>query len=203
MNENSRFRLLLIRHGRTDFNREGVLLGQSDVPLNAEGIAEAENLAKRLLDEPIDFCYASPLSRTMKTAKILVQGRDMDIVPEPALIEFDFGLWDGKHYSVIERDHPEDWKRWIADWQRAGVPGGESFSIFFGRVIGAVEAIKARHREGTVAIVSHSGCIRAILSHYLCGGNADGNFRFQVETGTAAELQFSRFGPALVRFNMK
>ncbi len=195
--------MLLIRHGETDFNRDGIIQGQTDIPLNGTGAREAAGLAALLKDRPIDKIYASPLARAMKTAGCIAGPRGLVIEPVPALKEFDFGRWDGLRFGEIKERHALEWASWMENWRTAEAPGGESFEAFFTRVVDAVEGIRKADGAGTVAIVTHSGCIRTILAHYITGNCAEGQWRFQVETGSLAEIYFGRFGPSLLQFNRK
>ncbi|XDA97661.1 histidine phosphatase family protein [Sulfitobacter sp. LCG007] len=156
-------RLALLRHGHTDWNRAGRIQGRSDIPLDAQ--AEA-HLAALALPAPWDDAtlWSSPLRRARRTAE-LVAGR----IPgtDPALIEMDWGRWEGRHGRDLRAD-PASGYRDIEHWGwEFRPPGGESLADLRDRVL----AWAARLEETALA-VCHIGVMRVLIAHAL-----DWNFR--------------------------
>lgn len=159
-------RLALIRHGETEWNRDGRWQGQTDVPLSAAGRAQAARLAHRLAEEGrrFDALYSSDQSRALETAQILGGALGLPSAAAPALREIDLGCWAGHTKEKIVRLYPEDWERLEAgeDIPRGG---GESFARFQARILEWLLPMIDRHAGHTVAVVTHGGVIRAILLH--------------------------------------
>lgn len=93
--------LYLIRHGETKWNDEKRLQGQCDIPLTENGIRMAQITGEALSATPFDLCYASPLSRALETARQVLQGRDVPILPDDRLKEINFGPWEGRQVTSL------------------------------------------------------------------------------------------------------
>ena len=193
-------RLYLIRHGETEENRRGILVGSSDAPLNNSGRAQAMDLSKLVRDLPMDAIFASPLQRAVETA-ILAFGKDARIITDSSLREFHFGEWEGMHFSDIAKQYPDLWKTWLHDWEHTNIPEAEAFPAFVQRVVSFSEEILHTHQGQNLAIVSHGGCIRALLGHFFSGSAAAGYWKFKVENATLTELEIAGDLPILTRFN--
>jgi alpha-ribazole phosphatase len=152
-------KLFLVRHGQTDLNKVRRYQGRIDVPLNETGIGQAQKLALRLSSEPFDKIYASPLVRAQETAKTIHNGRNIDIVSLPELVEMDFGKLEGKTYKEIIEIFP-DWNPAVFDFIFAGGENLESLAI---RMQSFVDMLKELDEDSNVLVVTHSGCLRIIL----------------------------------------
>ncbi|WP_310599490.1 histidine phosphatase family protein [Desulfobulbus sp.] len=195
-------KLYLIRHGETEQNKTGVLMGSTDTPLNDHGRLQALALRERINALEVDSIFASPLTRTVETAT-LVFGDQARIVTDSSLQEFHFGEWEGMHFSAIARQYPEIWQTWLTDWERTHIPGAEAFAAFKYRVISVVEEIVRSHPGKKVAVVSHGGCIRSLLAHFFCESVAKGYWQFKVDNATLSEIEFMGELPILIRFNYR
>ena len=124
--------LYVIRHGKTDWNDVKRLQGQTDIPLNEEGIRMAKEAAKRYAGTHFDICFCSPLIRAVSTAEILLDGRDVPIEYDDRLKEIAFGDYEGLEYPLLPDDHPvRDAFRKPEDFVPA--KGGESISKLIAR----------------------------------------------------------------------
>ena len=131
-------KLLLVRHGQTDYNIKHLLPGELlGIPLNEEGRREARATAEALLDLPINTIVASPLERTMKTASYLNDGRGLEIVQDRDLLDMDYGRFSGMCYNDLEWADPA-WKRFTTD-PLHGPKGVESFANVQQRAVRAAE----------------------------------------------------------------
>ena len=108
-------RVYLVRHGATELSAEDRFAGETDVPLSDPGREQARRLAARLAQEPVAAFYASPLSRTMETARILARPHAREVLPRVGLREISHGHWEGKRRADVERLHTEEYARWDAD----------------------------------------------------------------------------------------
>lgn len=152
-------RLLLVRHGESEWNALGRLQGQADPELSKLGRRQAAHMAARLVDEQVDAVVSSDLQRAMDTARALADAVGLAIVPREDLREVDLGSWTGASRDELERDNPDAWRRWriegIEGWEH-----GERYDQAMVRVGGAIEAIAEQYRDKTVVAVTHGGCIR-------------------------------------------
>lgn len=193
-------RLQLIRHGETEANKRGILVGSSDVPLNDTGRSQCALLAGRMRQEPPDLIFSSPLQRAVETA-LLVFGKDARIVTDSRLREFHFGQWEDLAFKEIAARYPELWHNWVHKRQDTPIPGAEDFTDFARRLSTFCTDTIARHPGQTLAVVSHGGCIRALLGHYFSGSAEAGYWRFKVENATLTEVEFADEFAILTRFN--
>jgi len=156
-------RLILVRHGETDWNSGGRYQGHSDVGLSEAGRWQAARLRERFRGERIDAFYASDLHRAMETAAIIAEPHGKAVCPVPALREINFGYWEGLTHSQIAAIYPQELERWLFGAGDAVVPGGESFAQVRQRAWRALEEMVKAHRGQTILAVSHGGTIRAVL----------------------------------------
>lgn len=160
-------RVYLVRHGATELSAEDRFAGETDVPLSDPGREQARRLAARLAQEPVAAFYASPLSRTMETARILARPHAREVLPREGLREISHGHWEGKRRADVERLHTEEYTRWDADPFSFAPPGGETGLAVTARALPALLEIVAEHRDAQVLLVSHKATIRLLLSSLL------------------------------------
>ena len=157
-------RILLIRHGETDYNAEGRMQGQLDVPLNANGVQQAERTAAYVHDcYPLDAIYSSDLSRAADTAGAIARRMGLIVQHDERLREIHLGVFQGYTSAELAVRYPESYAAWRADRDHYVVPGGESFVQCHARGVAAFYEIIARHPGRTIAIVSHGGVVRGVL----------------------------------------
>jgi broad specificity phosphatase PhoE len=159
-------RLLIARHGETDWNKQLRFQGHADPPLNETGRRQAAELAARLAREPIDAIWASPLQRARETAEIVAEPHGLAVELEPGLMEVDVGSWSGKTRAELEELYPDAFRRWVevdGGWD-PGWQDGETYEQMAERVRAAVERIAAQHADQTVLLVAHGGTVRALQS---------------------------------------
>jgi alpha-ribazole phosphatase len=159
-------RLVLIRHGETDWNVEGRYQGQADPPLNERGWTQARQLAEALQDQPLDVLYASDLRRAAETAAAIGQATGLAVHYDPRLREIHQGEWQGLLVTEIEQRYPDLFRRWREAPLTVTLPGGESIAQMRERVLAAVEEIVRRHPGQRVALVIHKLPIAVIKCHY-------------------------------------
>jgi len=165
------YRILFVRHGETDYNAEGRLQGQRDIPLNGRGRAQAaaigRALAKALPEaiaalEAAEAFVASPLIRTRQTMELA--RASLGLAPEryglePALKELTFGDWEGLTWPQVAKRDPAGARAREADKWNFAPPGGESYAMLAARLQPWLESLKA---DGFV--VSHGGVARALMT---------------------------------------
>ncbi len=155
-------RLLLIRHGETDWNSEGRYQGQSDVPLNATGREQARHLAQALDGCALDTIYSSDLLRARETAEALARATGASLYLDPRLREVDLGEWEGQLFSCIQEKYPELLRQRRENPLHFAPPGGETMVELRQRLLSAVREIAALHPGASVALVSHGFALAVI-----------------------------------------
>jgi broad specificity phosphatase PhoE len=148
--------LILVRHGETDWNRDGIWQGHGDPPLNDAGRRQANELAERLADIEVDALYSSDLRRAYETAEIIGKAKQLEITVDSDLREIDIGAWSGLTRAEIEERFPG------MDRQ-----DGETSDAFDARAVGVLHRIAEAHEHQQVLVVTHGGVIRALQRHLL------------------------------------
>lgn len=184
--------LWLVRHGETDWNRRGLIQGDSDIPLNGLGIRQAQALAERIGLESFDAVYASDLLRARRTAELSFP--DADIMLDARLREINLGDFEGQVWA----DMPEDERSQIAVWMMGPydqkVPGGESSDDLRDRVSSWLADLPA---AGRVIAFAHGGTIAAIL-HVFTGRpeprswDEPGGWGFRLKNTSISKLSISK-----------
>ena len=162
-------RLILVRHGETDWNKAGRFQGQIDIPLNENGRRQAAAARDFLKDIPIDRAWSSTLSRPTETAQIILEAHpDVPLTQIDGLVEIGHGVWEGKLESEIR----EDWSELLDTWKRAPetvqMPEGETIQDVWARSVRSWGEIAAELKpEETVLVVAHDAVNKTILCDLL------------------------------------
>lgn len=186
-------RLILVRHGQTDFSAQRRYSGRGDPALNDTGLAQAAAVARRLRGREVDAVVTSPLSRAKVTAEAI--GSPVTVLDE--LIETDFGDWEGLTFPEAARRDPDLHRSWLAD-PSVPTPGGESFDQVHDRVTKAKDRIVADHPGATVVVVSHVTPIKTLLRIGLAAGPSL-LFRLHLDLASVSVVEFYPDGNASVR----
>jgi broad specificity phosphatase PhoE len=159
-------RLVLIRHGETDWNIEGRYQGQADPPLNESGIAQSHILALNLAPLGLDVLYSSPLKRATQTAEIIKVHLNLPLYLEPRFMEIHQGKWQNRLRAEIESSYPHLFKRWEDDPWQVQPPEGETLKQVQTRVYQALDELIPHHTAQSVGIVCHRIPIALIKLRY-------------------------------------
>jgi broad specificity phosphatase PhoE len=195
-------RLLLVRHGETESNRQGLTLGRADIPLNDTGHMQAARVAAALAAEPLRAVYASPLKRAVETAKPIAETHRLPVNVEAGFIEMDIGELEGLAFAELRERYPEFLETWVsADGPRTAMPAGESLFDVQRRAKVAVDALTARHLEDSICVVTHNFVILSLVADAL-GIDLSGFRRLRHAVGaiTSLELRPAR-APRVIRLN--
>lgn len=160
-------RLILIRHGQTDWNATGRWQGQADPPLNAAGRAQAAETVGELQDKGLRALISSDLRRARETADILAVWLGLSVQPEPRLREINLGDWQGLYTDEIERRWPREKQLWHTSPLAVRPPNGETIEELAARVIAAADAIARQYADQTVGVVAHELPIAVIVTRAL------------------------------------
>jgi len=160
-------RILLIRHGQTDWNVEGRWQGHLDQPLNATGMEQALALAEYLRGRPLNAVYSSDLLRARVTAEQIAETHGLPVQTDPRWREQDLGVFQGLTTSEISGKYPEEMRQLRENYLDFAPPEAETRRIMQERAFAAYSDILA-HETGTeVAVVSHGGTIRVLLYKFF------------------------------------
>lgn len=158
-------RLILIRHGQTDYNLQNRYCGFSDPPLNSRGIWQSGRLAACLRNIKIDKVYSSDLKRSYQTAGIIFKKHSIEETTD--FREINFGCFEGlKHGEILEK-YPRLYNGWMNDPETIKIPGSEGLKGLSKRVKKALSFILSQNEGKTVALVTHGGVIKLILCDAL------------------------------------
>lgn len=156
---------VLMRHGQTEWNREGRIMGRLPIPLNAEGVAQCRGAVHLLRCLDVRRVETSPLVRARQTAEIVARELQLAIDSDEGLSEVDFGEWSGRAYAEVLGT--EEYRRYAADPLHCPPPRGESLIAVQRRGLGALRRALERSDGQVVLIVSHGDLIRSVLCHLL------------------------------------
>jgi broad specificity phosphatase PhoE len=159
-------RLILIRHGETDWNVEGRYQGQEDPTLNQTGITQSYQLADELINTNLDILYTSPLQRASQTARIISEELDIPLFIEQRFMEIHQGDWQKRLRSEIENLYPDLFQKWEDEPWEARPPNGETLHQVQDRVYTALDEIISRHQNQIIGIVCHRIPIALIKMRY-------------------------------------
>jgi broad specificity phosphatase PhoE len=160
-------RIIIVRHGRTEWNRVERFRGRADIELDEVGKKQAGAAAQRIKEWPISAIYSSPLRRALATAEIIAAPFKLNVQPMPGIIDIDYGAWQGlSTEDVVARDS-NLYSQWIESPQKVKFPGGESFTEVRARAAAAVDSLIQRHPKETLVLVSHKVICQILILSLL------------------------------------
>lgn len=159
-------RIILARHGQTEWNKSFRFQGRTNVHLTDEGKRQAHSLAQRLKSWPPSVIYTSPLDRAKYTAESIAEPFGLTPIVLPELEEINFGSWEGESLIALENEQPEVYNRWRDDPFFNPPEGGESWQEIEARLTRAVDIMLSSQHERIIA-VSHGGIMRALYAVML------------------------------------
>ncbi len=161
-------RLVMVRHGETEWNRERRIQGyHADSPLTPAGHEQARALAGRLAGEGLDFIFASDLGRALLTAEPIARAAGIQVICDAALRERNYGIFEGYTFAEIEKEHPEAYARMQTRDPHFAAPGGESAVQFQERIVAAMERIALQCAGKRAAVVTHQGVLGVLYRQAL------------------------------------
>lgn len=159
--------LIAIRHGETEWNREGRFQGHLDSVLNKEGMAQAEALGERLAAERFDLLLSSDLGRALQTASAIAMRSGHEIVVETRLRERRMGIFQGLTPAEVQARYPEEYARFSSRDPDYVIPEGESMRQLFERSVACFTELATRHAGLTLATVTHGGVLAMLYRHAM------------------------------------
>lgn len=145
--------LVLIRPGATDYDGQGRIQGVLDIPLNAEGQAEAAKTADALRSLNLKVLYGSPCLSASETARVIGRALDVKVKSLETMRNLNHGLWQGQSIEEIRRTQPTLYRQWQEHPESICPPGGETLSDAMSRVQAAMAKLAKKHKDGVVGLV--------------------------------------------------
>ena len=159
-------RVLLCRHGETDWNREGRYQGFRDISLNENGTRQASQLAEFLKEVPIDAAFSSHLSRANRTAATVMEARGLDddvVTKDEGFAEISHGTWEGRLSSEAQEEDPELLKAWREAPQDVLWPEGDSVKSVQDRAVAAFKRAVLANPDKSILIGAHDAVNKSLL----------------------------------------
>jgi broad specificity phosphatase PhoE len=190
--------LILLRHGETEWSRDGKHTGRTDIPLTARGEQAATLLAPALAKRDIVAAFTSPAQRASRTAYLagLTNAK-----PDPDLWEWDYGGYEGMTTPQIQQQRPG----WYL-WRDGVIPGdaehpGETVQQVGARVDRVLARVRPLLDGGDVGLVAHGHVLRVLTARWLRLEPSDGRL-FRLDTGTISTLGHERDAPVILSWNV-
>jgi probable phosphoglycerate mutase len=190
-------KLYFLRHGETEYSKTGGYCGDIDPELTDEGRQMAEAFAASHKNDSWRAVYASPMKRTVATAKPICDAIGITAQLRDGLKEIRYGEWEGKTNEYVQEHYKDDYLRWLAEPAWNAPTGGETAVQIANRAMPVVYEIQEKHTDGNVLIVSHKATIRIILCSLM--GIELGRYRDRVNAlaGSISMVRFGAHGPLL------
>ena len=194
-------KLVLVRHGETQWNKSNRFQGQDDVPLNRRGLAQARQTARSLAKSPCAALYSSPLIRTMQAAQEISQAVGKPVEEMDGLKELSLGDLEGVTGEEMRAGWPEVYDAWRDNPAKAVMPNGESLAQLQARAWEAFLKLESAHQDDdTLVLVSHNFAIRTIVCQLL--GVPLANFHQMVlSLSSICSIDSNRWGRRLSAYN--
>lgn len=159
-------RLIFIRHAEAEGNVNRTFQGWTDGELTPKGHVQAQKVAERLKDIPMDVLYSSSMKRTLQTAGYISKLKQLPIVRTDRLKEINGGDWEGERWDVLPVKWPEAYETWEYKPHVHKMPNGETMEEFQERLIHEVKYIVNANRGKNVCIVTHGTAIKALMCYF-------------------------------------
>ncbi len=185
------FRIILVRHGETPWNKERIFRGRMDIPLNDTGREEARLAGEWLKNEVIDAAFSSPLSRAVETAEQIARHHGLTVQTLEGLTDLDYGDWQGVPLEEVKQRYPALYRQWESMPDTVRFPNGETLEEVRVRALAAVDEVLDRHPQGNILLVAHRVVNKVLIAAFIGLNNSD---FWRIGQDTAAINRFERVG---------
>ena len=162
-----RTKIIIVRHGQTEWNVRGIRQGHLDSPLTERGMAQAKALGQRLKREKFTFLYSSDLGRSMQTAREIALVTGHEILTDARLRERHLGIFQGLNAQEIETRYPNERRLMRTSGPAFVIPGGESMMQQVERNVAFLNSLALKHQGDTIVVVTHGGVVSGFFRHTL------------------------------------
>lgn len=160
-------RVIVIRHGETEWNKTGKWQGHEDSPLTDNGLEQAHAAAKQLQRYPVNAIYSSDLGRAMQTARIIATPHNLEVQSDSRIRERRLGIFQGLTLQEMKQRYPVETKRHQSEDSTYSLPGGESKQQQFDRCVCCFNELAENHPQQTIAIVTHGGVVNCLFKYVM------------------------------------
>jgi len=194
-------KLILVRHGETHWNKDGLIQGgDSDIELNDTGLEQAGKIAAFLKNESIIAILSSPLQRAVATAEVIASQHQLSVEIDQGLKELKVGDLEGIPISNLRTTFSRFLLQWWQNGEAMKLPNGESLVDLQQRAWKVIEGLLEKHKDGTAVVVSHYFVTLVIVLKAL-NLPLDYFTKFRLDLGGVSILEFRDYGARLVTFN--
>ena len=163
-------KVIMVRHGETEWNVSCKFLGSVDIPLNEKGRRQAGYAKEALKDERIDVIYSSPMKRALETGEIIRGNRPLPILEDDGLREICCGKWEGLNGKEVEERYPGQIALWGNHPEKIKIEGGDTFQEVSDRITETFWRIVDSNRGRTILITSHMICLTLLMMRFKGAG---------------------------------
>jgi broad specificity phosphatase PhoE len=193
-------RVILIRHGETDWNKKKIFRGRIDVKLNDNGIRQAGIICDILGEVEIDAFYTSPLSRAQETSKIIASCHGKDVQALDEFTDIHFGDWQGLTRKDVMKRYPDIYRVWENRPDKAKIPGAETLTDVRKRITNGFKKLLSIDHDGTVAVVSH-GLTNKVALCMVLGLDNSHFWKVKQDNGAVNIFEYTGHGTKLFLMN--
>jgi probable phosphoglycerate mutase len=187
--------IILIRHGESEWNRDGRVQGWKNSNLSDLGIKQSKRLKKPLTSQPIDHVVSSTAGRALETCRYAL-GPKTNVEMCERLREINLGVWEGRRITYLRKKYPRDVNMWYRAPSRLRIEGGETLRAFRRRIVGEMSRIRKEHEDETIAFFTHGGVICTYLTHLL-GLKLDDMWSFKIKNSSLTRIIFPNERPRI------
>jgi broad specificity phosphatase PhoE len=188
--------LYFLRHGETVYSETGAYCGEVDAELTPDGIRMAKAFADAYRSVAWAAAYASPMKRTIATAKPLCDALGLEMQLRPGLEEIHYGKWEDKTVDFVKQHYWDDYIHWLAEPAWNPPTGGETSVEIASRASLVIAEIQEKYKTGNVLVVSHKATIRILLCDLL-GIDLGISRSHRYAAGCVTVVKFDLHGPLL------
>lgn len=193
-------KILLVRHGETDWNREHRIMGAEAIPINVNGRRQAKELRQAIQGLDIDAVYTSPILRAKETAQILFQGRSLVLQDDDRLVEVNYGDWTGRTFEEIRRD--PGYIPYYLRMETPIAPNGDTLQQVQERAMDFFQDVQVNCADQTVVVVSHADWIKCMLMQIL-EIPFQSMWRFNINNLSVSVIEASSQGSRVICINQR
>jgi len=183
--------IILVRHGRTPWNKDKIFRGTVDIPLDEVGKQEASLAGEWLKGETIQAAYASPLSRAMDTARAIAQHHGVPVQELPGLIDINYGDWQGVPLAEVKVKYVDLYRQWETAPQTVRFPNGETLNEVRARALAAVDEVMTLNPDKTILLAAHRAVNKVLIAAFL---GIDNSHYWRIGQDTTAINRFAGVG---------
>jgi broad specificity phosphatase PhoE len=156
--------LYIVRHGETEWNKEGRMQGRLNSNLTPRGEKHAMLLGERLKDTEFAHIISSPSGRALETVQLIKGNRDIPIITDERIMEMNLGSWQGMRHDDLKKQYPNEYEQFINEPDDHQIEGAESLAEMSNRATAFLTDVKKSRDNGNLLVVTHGRFISALYA---------------------------------------